>query len=168
LIYFVGGLFRDLVSCVSICVAEIKHLLSLTENNLRTINDLCNWIIDAGHSRVYNRLLFPGSSHPIFYDVRSPGHSIIYASHSVIYTGHSIIDACDSIIHTGHSNIDASNSIVHVGHPIVDGHHCICDSPHSLINIMRRLQDFCNRHSSFLLCQLVQLLQRIFHIRPSD
>jgi hypothetical protein len=136
-------------------VAQIKHLLGLTENNLRTIYDLCNRTIDTGHRIVHDKLMFL-TPHSIFYDVRSPGH-----------TGDSLIDASDLIIHTGRvtgdSIVDASNSIVHIGHPIVD-------SPHSITNSMRRLQVLCNRHSSFLLCQLVQLIQleRIFHVRPSD
>ena len=50
-------------------------MLGLTDKNLRTINDLRNLAVDAGHSIVYGARLFPGgvpgplrfrSGHPSF------------------------------------------------------------------------------------------------------
>jgi hypothetical protein len=77
-------------------------------------------------------------------------------------------DLGNVLVDPGNSVIDASNSIVHISHPIVDGYHRIRNSPHSLVNGMRRLQVLCNRHSSFFLSQIVQLLQCIFQISFSD
>ena len=101
-------------------MTQIIRFLGLTENDLRTINDLRELIIDAGH-------LFPDSPHTITYDVRSPGHST------------------------------PATLIVHISQPIVDGYHGICDSHHSLVDSMHRLQVLCNRHSSFLLSNFLNL-----------
>ena len=51
---------------------------------------------------------------------------------------------------------------------IADAGHSIVDGTHPLIDSMCGPKDFRSGHPSFLLRRLVQPLQRIFHIAPSD
>src|SRR6266851_2702465 len=78
-----------------------------------------------------------------------------------------IDDHGDVVLDCPHSFINASNPIVNAHHPIVNINNPIRDSSHPLIDSMRDFQNLCSSHSSFLLCQLVQPFQPIFHVRPS-
>ena len=51
---------------------------------------------------------------------------------------------------------------------INDRRDLVIDGLHSVINSMRDLQNLCSGHSSLLLRQLVQPLQRILDLSPSD
>ena len=57
--------------------------------------------------------------------------------------------------------INSLHSVVDTGYPIVD-------DGHSIVNIMRDFQDLRSGHSSLLLRQLVQPLQRILDISLSN
>jgi hypothetical protein len=72
MIYIVGGLFHDYLCFLSTWGAvQVGHFSGLTKNNLRTINDLGDLVVYAGHSIVYNKYLFADSLHPLIDDMRS-------------------------------------------------------------------------------------------------
>jgi hypothetical protein len=53
------------------------------------------------------------------------------------------------------------------GDIVVDASHPIIDTGHSIVDIMRGLQNLSSGHPSLLICQIVQLLQRILDLIPS-
>lgn len=65
MIHVNGGLFHDYLCFLAIWVVQVGRFSGLSENNLRTINDLGDLVVYAVHFIVYNKYLFADSPHPL-------------------------------------------------------------------------------------------------------
>ena len=63
---------------------------------------------------------------------------------------------------------DRRNLVIDSLHSVINSGHIIRDSGHFVINSIRGLQNLRSGHPSLLLRQLVQPLQRVLDLRPSD
>jgi hypothetical protein len=79
-----------------------------------------------------------------------------------------IVDAGYTLIDAGHSVIDASHPIIDASHSIVDDKHIVRNFPDFAIDGIRDLQELRRGHSSLLLRQPVQSLQRILDLVISN
>jgi hypothetical protein len=92
------------------------------------------------------------------------GDTFIDTCHALMDTDDAFINTSDTFIDTDHPFIDTGHSVVDASHSIIDDKYIVPNFPDFAIDGMRDLQKLRGGHSSLLLRQSVQSLQRRLNI----